>query len=101
MAGSGYIILTLRFWEEEDEWVGLCEELGTAAQGRSLDEAMDVLTDLVELDLNTLEDMGERERFFKKHGIEFYEQEPAPKRERVELQHGELAKRQLFPVGCN
>ncbi len=68
MAAS-YVILTLRFFQEEGQWVGDCEELGVAHCGDSLDEARAGLEELLALTLDTMESVGERERFFADHGI--------------------------------
>lgn len=76
----GYIILTFSFHKEGNRWVGRCNELTTSAFGRSLPEAEERLKELVELHLNTLEDVGERERFFRENGIKFYTHKPKIKK---------------------
>lgn len=76
MNAKGYVVLTLEFSKEGNRWTGYCEELGTATFGRSLPEADRRLREAVLLHLNTLEDVGERERFFKEHGIEFHSTRP-------------------------
>jgi predicted RNase H-like HicB family nuclease len=79
---SGYVVLTLTFSREDDQWIGECEELGVGTFGDSLDEVRAELEELVQLDLNGLEAIGERERFFAEHGIELFSiDEPAPSRE--------------------
>ncbi len=35
---ESYVYLTLRYFQEEGQWVGDCEELGVARYGESLDE---------------------------------------------------------------
>ncbi len=72
MPTKGFVVLTLRFWTEGKRWVGECVELGTSTFGRSLPQTHDELKELVLLHLNTLEDTGERERFFQEHGIRLY-----------------------------
>jgi hypothetical protein len=69
---QGFVILTLRFWQEDRRWVGECAELGTSTYGRTLRQAHDELKELVLLHLNSLEQVGEREHFFRKHNIKFY-----------------------------
>ena len=66
---QGYVILTLKFQKQGRRWTALCEELGTATFGRSLPEADQRLKDAILLHLNTLEDVDERERFFKENKI--------------------------------
>ncbi len=79
MSVKGFVVLTLVFRKEGRVWTGECLELGTATYGRSIEKGKQELVELVELDLNTLEDVGEREHFFKKHNVKFYtEHEPLP-----------------------
>lgn len=73
---TGYVVLTYEFGMEGKRWTAYCKELGTATFGRSLKEAEERLREAVCLHLNTLEDLGERERFFKEHNIKFYEVRP-------------------------
>lgn len=73
---AGYIIVTFGFRKEGRRWVAHCEELGTATFGRSLTEAEERLKEAVLLHLNTLEDVGERRRFFEEHNIKFYRTRP-------------------------
>jgi predicted RNase H-like HicB family nuclease len=79
---TGYIILTLKFKRENKRWTACCEELGTATYGRSLPEADKRLKEAVKLHIQTLEDVGERQRFFKENGIKFYTARPT---ERVDV----------------
>lgn len=76
MARTGYVVLTLRFRKEGRRWTAYCEELGTATFGRSLPEADKKIKEAVLLHLNTLEEVGERERFFKEYNIEFHHTKP-------------------------
>lgn len=73
---AGYVVLTYQFGMEGKRWTAYCEELGTATFGRSLKEAKERLHEAVFLHLNTLEDVGERERFFREHDIKFYKVRP-------------------------
>lgn len=76
MAPKGFVVVTLAFHREGRGWVGVCEELGTSAYGRTLDRTRVELEDLVLLHLNTLEQEGEHERFFAENGMRFYRDEP-------------------------
>jgi len=98
MEPSGYIIVTLRFWEEDGRWVGRCEELTTGAQGKTLKEVKSILEELVELHLNGLEEIGQRKRFFREHGIKFYEHKPVRRAKNVDMRFGEVAERRLIAV---
>jgi predicted RNase H-like HicB family nuclease len=76
MKTSGYIAVTLKFVKEGKRWTAYCVELGTATFGRSIQEANERIREAVLLHLNTLEDVGECERFLKEHGVKFYQQRP-------------------------
>lgn len=76
MEAEGYVVLTYQFQKEGKRWLARCEELGTAVFGRSLPEAERILSEATWLHLNTLEDVGERERFFKEHNIRFHTIKP-------------------------
>lgn len=73
---AGYVVLTFRFHKEGRRWTAHCEELGTAVFGRSLPEADKRLGEAVLLHLNTLEEVGERQHFFKEHNIGFHHTKP-------------------------
>ncbi|MCL0036466.1 type II toxin-antitoxin system HicB family antitoxin [Dehalococcoidia bacterium] len=79
MKEAGYIIVNLGFRKEGVHWLGECVELGTATFGHTLEEAKDRLEEAVLLHLNTLEDVGERERFFTEHNIKLYQRKPRPR----------------------
>lgn len=76
MHKTGYVVLTFKFHKEGKRWTAYCEELGTATFGRSLPEADKRLNEAVLLHLNTLEEVGERERFFKEHDIQLHRTKP-------------------------
>ncbi|MDE0270437.1 MAG: hypothetical protein OXI70_02915 [Chloroflexota bacterium] len=69
MPATAYVAMTFEFQREGDQWLGQCLELGTATFGDTVDEVADELADLVQLHLNSLEDVGERERFFERQEI--------------------------------
>ena len=76
MNSKVYVVLTYEFGREGRRWMAHCKELGTATFGRSLPEAQRQLIEVVGLHLNTLEDVGERKRFFQEHNIKFHETKP-------------------------
>jgi len=76
MKTSGYIVVTLKFLKEGRRWTAHCVELGTSTFGRSIQEANERIKEAVALHLNTLEDVGEFERFLKEHGVIIYSQKP-------------------------
>jgi len=71
-----YIVLTCSFHQEGKNWVGVCNELGTSTFAHSLDEVKDKLGEAIELHINTLEKVGERERFFKENNIVVHNTRP-------------------------
>jgi len=82
---TGYIIVTFNIQQEDDVWTAHCEELGTATFGHSREEALERLKEAVELHLNTLEDVGERERFFEENGIKTYTYKPRTKKVEITI----------------
>jgi predicted RNase H-like HicB family nuclease len=71
-----FVILTCVF-RKDGKWVTAeCQELGTAAFGRNIDEAERRLREAILLHLNTLEDVGERARFFREHKIRVHTDYP-------------------------
>lgn len=71
-----FVVLTC-IYGKEGSWVTAeCQELGTTAFGRNLNEAERRLREALLLHLNTLEDARERARFFKEHKIKMYAQYP-------------------------
>lgn len=76
MAVAGYVVLTFKFRKVGRRWTAYCEELGTATFGRSLSEADKRLKEAVLLHLNTLEEVGERVRFFEEHNIKLHHTKP-------------------------
>lgn len=69
MVVKQYIQLTFKFKKEGENWTAYCEELGTATYAKELEEAKKSIKEAALLHLNTLEDVGERERFFKENNI--------------------------------
>jgi len=67
-----YIVLTALFRREDKVWQAEVVELGTAASGRTLNEAADRLGEFVELHLSALEDAGECERVLSERSITVY-----------------------------
>ena len=76
MKPTSYVILTLRFKKEGQQWEAYCEELGTATFARTLEAAKERIMEAVYLHLNTLEEVGERIRFFREHGIKLHQTKP-------------------------
>ena len=66
---TAYVVFTLKFKKEGRKWVALCEELGTSTFASTLQGADKRIREAVTCHLNTLEDVGERTRFFSENNI--------------------------------
>lgn len=73
---KGYITVTFRIHEEDGQYVGRCVELGVSSCAKSLDKALKRAQEATILYLNTLEEVGERERVIREAGIRI-NQEPS------------------------
>lgn len=69
---TSYIILTVLFQKEGERWTAECRELGTATYGDTVEEAKEAIHEAITLHLNTLEDLGECERFLQENGVEIH-----------------------------
>ena len=97
---EGYIVVTVKFAEEGDQWSAVCRELGTAACGDTFEEAREAIENLMLLHLRALEDAAARKQFFKKHGIKFHKQKPKAVKCNSLLHHGELVTPMTLPVAA-
>jgi len=79
---DAYVVLTVKFVEEDDVWTAECLELGTAAFGDTFDEAKDAISEMIELHLNSLEETGMLQRFFSEHNIKLHRGDPSRIRRR-------------------
>ena len=69
-----FVLLTVIFYKEEgdERWQAECRELGTASYGDTFEDTRERIAEAIELHLNTLEEVGERERFFKERKIKIH-----------------------------
>lgn len=65
-----YVPLTVAVWPEGDVWVSRVLELDIASFGDTPDDAADEAMDAVASYVNTLENLGDRERIFRERSIE-------------------------------
>lgn len=79
MKAEVYMILTVQFQKEGGKWTAECLELGTATFGRTLKEAKKRIREAIQLQLNTLEDVNELERFCRENNIIIYSSKPKTK----------------------
>jgi len=52
------IKLTASIWQEEDQYVSLCPEVGVASCGKNPEEALEMLKEAVELYLENARELG-------------------------------------------
>ena len=97
---KGFVVLTLAFRREGTMWLGRCVELSTSTYARTLEQAKRELVEMVECHLNTLEEVGERERFLHEHEIEFHtrKQAAAEVRPSLTLDGKSYVQARQFPV---
>lgn len=81
MKNKMYIQVTLTFTKDKKtkQWLGLCEELGTANFGDNIEEVAKELTELIKLHIDTLEKVGELDNFFRKNNVVYFKSEPPKK----------------------
>ena len=90
-----YVNLTYQFNQSGKVWRGVCVELGTSVMGKSEKDVQTKLKEAVLCHINTLEDVGERERFFNENGIVLQSGElDAPEERTIEVRN------QIVPVPC-
>ncbi len=98
---TGYAVHALLFSQVEGQWVGDCAELGVAHYDETLDETHAGLEVFLALTLNTMEDVGERERFLVEHGITLHlSDHPAPTQEYHVLPDTHLVEPKRIPIGA-
>ena len=68
--------LTVAVWPEGEQWVAQCVEFDVASSGASSEEAAAEAMDAICSYLNTLEELGERERVFAERGIRAFFDSP-------------------------
>ena len=63
------VLLTLDFQEEAGDWVGICLELGTAAEAGTLEQAREQLLEAVDLQLNEMERLCDIEEYLEDNHV--------------------------------
>ena len=93
----GFIQLTLIASEEEGGYASVCPELGIASQGENAGEALANLRDAACVFLNTIEQLGQRERVFKERHIKIHLHEPTEGK--IKLQPFQIGSFLVAPIG--
>lgn len=69
--------LTIAVWDEDGKWLSECLEFGIGSFGTTPDDAAEQAMDAICSYLNTIEELGERERVFAEKSIVTYVASPA------------------------
>lgn len=85
MRDSYYIILKGYFHKDKQsgKWIAICEELGTAIQANTIEDANEIILEAVKLHLQGLIEEGIFKRFISENHIKVHKT-PTPK-ERIEI----------------
>ena len=65
----GLANLTCTFHQEVENWVGVCQELGTSSYGDSLKEANEQLAEAILLQLTEVTRLGYVDQFLKERNV--------------------------------
>ena len=75
--------LFLAYGMEDGEWVGVCEQLGIAANADTLEETKEILKDLIMLQLNGVEGLTSISGYLAENGVETMEPDYSQELERM------------------
>lgn len=92
-----FVVLTCIFERDGKSVTAECLELGTTAFGRNLTQAEDRLREAILLHLETLEELGERAQFFRRHNIKLHSSYPEEAHPTIPTQV--LSKANVVKVG--
>ena len=67
--------LSVEFMQEDDQWVGVCRELGTVAHADTLDQVQEELNEAIGLQLNEMERISDVREYLNQNQVEV---EPIP-----------------------
>ena len=73
------IELLLEYSTEENEWTGVCNQLGIAANAVTLDETKEILKDLILLQLNGIESLTSICAYLSENGVPMLRRPESPK----------------------
>ena len=93
-----FIILTEIFGQEDDVWTAKCKELGTATFGETFEEAQRNLREAISLHLNTLDDVGECDKFLRANSIRVYSRPPRKSATTIPVDTNIFINRNVTPL---
>ena len=95
-----FIVLTFSIRQDGNKWLARCVELSTSTFGNTFEETREALKEAVLLHLNTLEDVGECERFLKENHVKVYVNVPHPSSLRVSVKPGVFVTKNITPISA-
>ncbi len=63
------LVVTLRYWREDDVWVGKCDELGVSTFDPTLDTLVTELREMAEDHIALLQETGSLDDFLDRFGV--------------------------------
>lgn len=96
----GYINLTITAHRDErtNEYVVRCQELGISTMAENESQILPMITDAIALYLNTLEEVGERDRLFEEIGLTILDDEPRESTVSARVRPGDFVSPLAMPV---
>ena len=73
---KGHVVLTLKVNRERSQYVSVCEELGVASCGNTVEEAFEAAKDATTVYLQTLDDEGMLEEVLAERGVKVLPGDP-------------------------
>jgi predicted RNase H-like HicB family nuclease len=99
MQKKAYILLTLSFFNENEQWVARCEELGLSSFGDSLEETQVSIEEFIKGHIETLSEVGELGRFLRENNIPTYPKIPRKTPINIPIRSNYFTERRAVPVG--
>lgn len=95
----GTIVLPIKIVLEDKVYVGYCPTFDVSSFGSTIEEALDSTLEAVEVYLEAIDDVNERERVFAEKGVLFFPGEPPPDVEMPTMTHpGDIVTTQRISV---
>lgn len=98
---GAYIMLSHRIFQEDGQFVSVCDDLGLSSCGKTFDEAQDHLASAISLVLNAAEQRGETAKLLAERQIPIHNQGETPFRrfDDISLRPHEWLSSSMLQVG--
>lgn len=100
MSVRGYIVITFEVTEEDGAFSSVCPETGTASFGDTVEDAVANLRDALDVHLKALEQLGQRDRFFREHGIVVHRKPQERVRKAIRPKFGQFITLENLAIGA-